>query len=67
MHNQQDHSGIREVIDTFYAIISGNKGEEREWDEFRSLFLSKDSTLTPVKLNAVKELVAKPLNVALTD
>ncbi|WP_187355556.1 hypothetical protein ['Paenibacillus yunnanensis' Narsing Rao et al. 2020] len=63
MSAQQDHSNIQETIDEFYAIISGRKGEERDWDTFRSLFLSGNSILNPVKFNAEKEPVSKPLNV----
>ena len=32
---------IEKRIDSFYAIISGRKGEPREWESFKSLFADK--------------------------
>ena len=42
MSNQLE---IIRVIDRFYEIISGIAGEERDWDEFESLFCDKASLM----------------------
>jgi hypothetical protein len=47
-----NESLIQSVIDKFYEIISGKAGEEKNWDEFRSLFFSEDSSLASMKYNA---------------
>lgn len=54
---------IQSVIDKFYAIISGNTEAERNWNEFRSLFLSGESSLASMKYNAEKECITKRLDV----
>ena len=54
---------IQCTIDKFYEIISGEAGEERKWNEFRSLFLSGDSSLAPMKFNAEKECITQRFDV----
>lgn len=54
---------IKEVIDKFYEIISGKAEEERNWNEFRSLFFSKESSLTSMKYNAEDECISKRVDV----
>lgn len=51
MSTHLDKRKIQETIDEFYSIISGNKGDKRDWEKFRSLFLSEDSSLAPIKFN----------------
>jgi hypothetical protein len=54
-----NESLIQSVMDKFYEIISGKAGEEKNWDEFRSLFFSEDSSLASMKYNAEKECITK--------
>ncbi|MCC5910815.1 MAG: hypothetical protein JJT76_10300 [Clostridiaceae bacterium] len=60
MYNKSE---IQEVIDKFYEIISGNAEDERDWNEFRSLFFSGSSSLTLMKYNADNECITKRLDV----
>ncbi|QOY38340.1 hypothetical protein AWH56_012875 [Anaerobacillus isosaccharinicus] len=55
MSGEQDKKRIHETIEQFYNIISGNKEEVRDWDKFRSLFLSDNSSLAPIKSNSEKK------------
>lgn len=50
---------IQNVIDKFYEIISGMAGEERCWDEFKTLFFSEDSSLTSIRYNADNKCITK--------
>jgi hypothetical protein len=34
----EDVRSVAAIVTAYYSIISGEKGEEREWDRFRSLF-----------------------------
>lgn len=54
-----NESIIQRVIDKFYEIISGKAEKERNWDEFRSLFFSGNSSLASMKYNAKKECITK--------
>lgn len=54
---------IKCIIDKFYEIISGEAGEERKWDEFRTLFLSGDSSLAPMRFNAEKKCITQRFDV----
>lgn len=54
---------IQYIVDKFYEIISGEAGEERKWNEFRSLFLSGDSSIAPVKFNVGKECIIQRFDV----
>lgn len=54
---------IQQVIDKFYGIISGSTEEERNWNEFRTLFFSKNSSLASMKYNAEKECITEGLGV----
>lgn len=58
-----NESVIQSVIDKFYEIISGKAGEERDWDEFRALFFSEDSSLASMKYNDEKVCITKRLDV----
>jgi hypothetical protein len=55
MCKDQDEKKIQETIEQFYKILSGKKEDERDWDKFRSLFLSEDSSLAPIKFNSEKK------------
>lgn len=54
---------IQCVIDKFYAIISGSAEENRNWNEFKFLFFSGDSSLASMKYNAYKECITKRMDV----
>ncbi|SCZ00860.1 nuclear transport factor 2 family protein [Alkaliphilus peptidifermentans] len=54
---------IQYAIDKFYKIISGSAGERRNWNEFKSLFFSEDSSLASMKYNADKECITKGMDV----
>ncbi len=43
----RDVESIDAVITALYAVISGDAGEDRDWDRFRSLF-APGATLSPV-------------------
>jgi len=45
-NNQKDVETIDNIISTFYSVISDDKGQARDWDRFRSLFLP-DARLIP--------------------
>ena len=53
---------IKELIDSFYQIISGRAQEERNWDNFRNLFF-ENGHLMSIKLNDNKECISKPMNI----
>lgn len=42
----QDVSSIDNLIATLYSVISGEKGESRDWDRFKNLF-APDARLIP--------------------
>lgn len=44
-----DKANIHKTIDEFYNIISGISSDERDWNKFRSLFLSEESSLAPIR------------------
>ncbi|WP_179339074.1 hypothetical protein [Winogradskyella ludwigii] len=46
------------TIATLYAVISGDKGEERNWDLFKHLF-KKDAKLIPTGKNQKKEITVR--------
>ena len=46
------------TIATLYAVISGDKGEERNWDLFKHLF-KKDAKLIPTGKNQKKETTVR--------
>ena len=41
-----DVSSLDNILSALYAVISGEKGEKRDWDRFRNLFV-KDAQLMP--------------------
>ncbi len=43
MEGRQD---LRDVLDCFYSILSGNAGQARDWEAFLSLF-TKDARMYP--------------------
>jgi hypothetical protein len=53
---------IKELIDSFYAIISGKSEEERDWDSFKSLFFS-NAHLMSVRFDNYKEVISFPVDV----
>ena len=44
-----DEEKIKSVLDSFYSTISGNAGEEREWENLKKLF-SDCANFTPYNL-----------------
>ncbi len=46
----QDVSSIDNVMATLYSVISGEKGELRDWDRFKNLFVT-DARLIPTIKN----------------
>ena len=46
MADEQDKKSIHETVEQFYKIISGEKGDQRDWGKFRALFLSEDSIVS---------------------
>lgn len=48
---------IQERIDAFYRIISGRAGQERNWEQFRTLFYP-DARLTPNQRNTNNQFCA---------
>ena len=48
---------IQKLIDRFYKIISGKAGENRNWDEFRTLFHS-NAQLVPMRYSESKDCTA---------
>ncbi|WP_105615066.1 hypothetical protein [Vallitalea okinawensis] len=53
---------IKDLIDTFYDIISGETETERDWDRFRTLFFA-NAHLMPLRFNDSNECVTTPVNV----
>lgn len=50
MDYSSDHESIDSIIKATYAVISGPKGQERDWDRFRALF-HPDARLIPTGKN----------------
>jgi len=46
----KDTESIESTIEALYASISGEKGEERDWDRFRNLFIP-EAKLMPTGIN----------------
>jgi hypothetical protein len=46
----KDVESIDSIIEALYASISGEKGEERDWDRFRNLFIP-EAKLIPTGVN----------------
>ena len=42
----EDVSSLDQIMEALYASISGEKGEKRDWDRFRNLFI-KEANLIP--------------------
>ena len=40
---KKDVSSIGSIIDALYEVISGEKGEERDWDRERAKYFRKSS------------------------
>lgn len=51
------------IIDALYDVISGSAGQARDWDRFRSLFVS-DARLIPTGRTPTGESVIRVLNVS---
>lgn len=56
------HSSPEELVTEIYATISGDAGEERDWDHFRSMFHEK-ARLGQVSTNAEGIAVMSPMTV----
>ncbi|HAH51955.1 MAG TPA: hypothetical protein DCL80_12145 [Balneola sp.] len=48
---ETDVQSIDSIIESLYASISGEKGEERDWDRFRNLFIL-EAKLMPTGVNS---------------
>ncbi len=59
MDYSSDHESIDSIIKATYAVISGPKGQERDWDRFRALF-HPDARLIPTGKNQEGVVVARP-------
>jgi len=55
-----DLSTIAGTIEALYASISGEKGEERDWDTFRNLFV-EDARLIPTGINQDGQTVLRSI------
>lgn len=55
-----DLSTIDGTIEALYASISGEKGEERDWDTFRNLFVD-DARLIPTGMNEDGQTVLRSI------
>lgn len=55
-----DLSTIDGTIEALYASISGEKGEERDWDTFRNLFVD-DARLIPTGINEDGQTVLRSI------
>ena len=51
----KDVSSLDNIIAALYDVISGPKGEKRDWDRMRSLFM-KDAKLIPTSKNQAGEI-----------
>jgi hypothetical protein len=54
--NQTDVASIDEIMKSVYDVISGDAGQKRDWDRFRSLFY-KDARLIPSGKNATTGVI----------
>jgi hypothetical protein len=59
---EQKVSSIDSTITTLYAVISGEKGEERNWDLMKHLFHS-DAKLIPSGFNQESDFLARYMTV----
>jgi hypothetical protein len=53
-------SSLDNIINTLYSVISGDKGEERNWDLFKHLF-RKNARLIPTGKNDEDKIIARYL------
>lgn len=44
--HEKDVASLDQIMSTLYAVISGEKGEKRDWDRFKNLFTA-DARLIP--------------------
>jgi hypothetical protein len=58
----EDVSSIEAITAAVYACISGEKGEERQWDRFRSLF-HPSARLIPVQRTREGDIVATAMSI----
>lgn len=56
----QQVSSLDNIINTLYSVISGDKGEERNWDLFKHLF-RKNARLIPTGKNSEDKIIARYL------
>lgn len=59
-NNSFDLTTIDGTIEALYASISGEKGEERDWDTFRNLFVD-DARLIPTGMNEDGQTVLRSI------
>ncbi len=52
---EEDVESIDSIIEALYASISGDAGEQRDWDRFRNLFI-EGARLTPTFQNQAGEI-----------
>lgn len=53
---------IKELIDNFYRIISGKVEENRNWNDFRTLFFT-NAHLMSMRFNSNRECVSVPVDI----
>ena len=53
-----DTSSLDSILSTLYAVISGEKGEQRDWDQFLNLF-NENALLIPSGKNKEGEMVIR--------
>lgn len=53
---------IKRLIDTFYEIISGKAGQERNWNRFKTLFFA-NAHLIPMKFDTNNNCITNPFDV----
>src|SRR4028118_63540 len=54
--NPTDVSSIDAIMKAVYDVISGDAGQKRDWDRFRTLF-HKDARMIPTNMNANTKVV----------
>lgn len=54
----EDVQSADAIINAYYASISGPKGQPRDWDRFRSLFLPKAELMTVQQMHEAVKIVS---------
>ncbi len=62
MNMMNDKEKIQKLIDEFYKILSGRRGEKRDWNSFRALFY-KNARLIPFQSSKVYDYEIKSYDI----